>query len=111
LPSHNDGPLDGPVAGTAPQTISTANRVTLTAVPMPATVVHPGARGVPMLQLHAVNGYSVTRALASVVVTNLARGSGSVAQLDNETAKLDLRLDRNGDGRLDDLAPRPPARH
>jgi hypothetical protein len=105
--SNNDGPLDGPVAGTAPQTISTANRVTLTAVPMPAAVVHPGARGVPVLQLHAVNGYSVTHALASVVVTNLASGSGSVAQLDNETAKLDLRLDGNGDGRLDDFATDP----
>ncbi len=105
--SANDGPVDQPVDAPASLSISTSDRVTLTAAPRSPVVVHPGSTGVLVLDLVAKNDYASPRTASRIRVTNTTRGIGSITDLDREFQRVSLRLDGNADGVLGSLAEDP----
>jgi hypothetical protein len=105
--SANDGPIDRPAGALVGRAVSTANRVTLVAASVPATVVRPAQSDVPVLQITAANSYATPQALDRLIVTNAGVG-GTTAQRDQAVQALTLRLDGDGDGVLDDAATDPP---
>ena len=107
MASANDGPLDRVVENPSPLTVSTADRITLNAVPVPSQSAPPGRAGVPLAHLVVENSYANSRSLAGIGFTNETSGPGSVSELDSELGQLMLRADGNGDGALGSLAEDP----
>jgi hypothetical protein len=105
--SANDGPIDQAVVQPNDLTISTSNRVTLSAAPRAPVVVRPGSTGAVVLELVAQNEYSAPRTVTRIRVTNVSRGTGSITDLDREFQRVALRLDGNNDGVLGSLAQDP----
>ncbi len=106
MSSNNDGPLD--LAVEAPErTVSTANRLTLSATPLPPVVTRPGARDVTLLHFSVTNSYGSNQAMDRLSVENAGIG-GTPAQRDAAVQALVLRLDGNGDGVLGDSLIDPP---
>ncbi|HZL86644.1 MAG TPA: hypothetical protein VFD07_14825, partial [Candidatus Krumholzibacteria bacterium] len=102
MASGNDGPIDGSVSNHFAQTISTADRLVLSAVALAARVAHPGDRMVPLLPIVATNTYASDRTLLAFRVTNATSSPnfGSSAQLDATFESLQLRVDADNDGTL-----------
>jgi hypothetical protein len=106
MSSNNDGPLD--LAVDAPErTVSTANRLTLSATPLSPVIVRPGARDVKLLHFSITNSYGTPQALDRLSVENAGIG-GTPAQRDAAVQSLVLRMDGNGDGALGDSLTDPP---
>lgn len=108
MASDNDGPVDQQVAPSTGRAITTANRVTLSAVPMSPSVARPGTAGLGVLHLTVANQYSTARSVVGLRITNATRGTGSTADLDREIQLVTLRLDGNEDGQLGSVAEDPP---
>ncbi|MFN8177880.1 MAG: hypothetical protein U0167_08130 [bacterium] len=102
MTSDDDGPIDRSAAS-AVQTISTQDRVTLTALAIAAGSVHPGAAGVPMLEMAATNSYGQARTLTTVRVHDASSGAGTLADLDAQLHRLVLQVD-DGDGVVEGAA-------
>lgn len=105
--SANDGPVDQPVVQPNDLTISTADRITLDAVPVGPATARPGTAGAMVLHLTAKNDYDTVRSIVHLRVTNATRGTGTITDLDREYQRITLRLDGNGDGSLGTLAEDP----
>lgn len=100
MASGNSGPLDVHVEEPLGFTISSLDRVTLSAVPLPSGIARPGERGLALLHLVATNSYASDRTLSDLSLANATTGTGTVAQRDAEIQVLTLREDGNGDGVL-----------
>jgi len=107
MASGNSGPRDRSIESPLARAISTANRVTLAGAAIGPSTVKPGASGVRLHEMVAVNSYDTDRTLTDVTYTNTTAGPGDATQRDREISSLVLRLDDNGDGVLDDLATDP----
>ena len=109
MASGNDGPVDGSLANAAALGISTADRVILTAGSIAPATVAPGSRGVPLLDVLLTNTYADDRSLQSLIVTNATLGApgATTAQLDGILRQVNLRLDGDDDGDLDDPVTDP----
>ena len=107
MASANDGPLDRAVENPSFLTVSTADRITLAAVPVPSQSASPGRTGVPLAHVVIENSYAKPRTLTEMGFTNETSGPGSVPELDSELGQLTLRYDGNGDGALGSLAEDP----
>lgn len=107
MASANDGPLDRIVDNPYPLNISTADRITLAAAPVPSQSASPGRRDVPLAHIVVENSYANSRTLSEFAFTNEASGPGSIPELDSELGQLALRFDGNGDGVLGSLAEDP----
>ena len=107
--SGNDGPIDREVVNPFPQSLSTADRVVLSAGIIEPGLVEPGESEVPLLHLVALNTYLDDRQLTGLTVQNRTFGPGSptVAELDGELDQLKLRIDGDGDGQLGDQVADP----
>jgi len=105
--STNDGPLDQVVRNPNFLTVSTADRITLTATALPSPSATPGQAGVLLASVVAANSYSVPKTLSEIAFTNGTTGPGSRTELDSELGTLSLRYDGNGDGVLGTLAQDP----
>lgn len=105
--SANDGPLDAVVANPASLTISTADRITLSAVAVPPSSGRPGQPGLRLADVVMANSYSVTKTLVEITFTNETTGPGSRSELDSEPSLLSLRFDGNNDGVLGTLVQDP----
>jgi hypothetical protein len=105
--STNDGPLDGVVRNPNYLTVSTSDRITLSATALPSQPAMTGEAGVPLADVVVTNSYSVPRTLSEVAFTNGTAGPGSRTELDSELDRLSLRYDGNGDGVLGTLAEDP----
>jgi uncharacterized repeat protein (TIGR01451 family) len=95
--SGNDGPVDATVIGPTTQTISTVDRVTLSAVTLESGTVPPGRDDALLLQVAWDNTYLIDKTLTSLEIANRTEGSGSVAELDAEIVRAVLHGD-DGDG-------------
>jgi len=98
--SANDGPIDAVPANPANLTISTADRITLSAAAVPSSTGRPGQASLRLADVVIANSYSVTKTLSEVSFTNATLGPGSRSELDGEPDRLSLWFDRNGDGLL-----------
>lgn len=107
MQSDNDGPIDAQVVSPTIQTIIRTDRITWNALALPAPVIGPGVRIVPLLHLIANNSYTAARTLSTLTINNATSGPGTRTDLDSEISQLSLRLDGNGDGELGDLATDP----
>ncbi|MCK4776422.1 MAG: hypothetical protein KAT30_16615, partial [Candidatus Krumholzibacteria bacterium] len=109
MASENDGPIDDAVENPVVQTISTDDRVVLSAAPVSSGSVSPGQRDVVLLQLTATNNYKVTKQMTRLTVANTSIPQGAATQddLDREFDNLQLREDANDNGALDDTATDP----
>ena len=72
--------------------------------------VPPGATDAPLLRFAVVNPDTVTHRLTRLALTNAGAGpnGGTPAQFDASLPRLQLRLDGDRDGALDDPATDPP---
>jgi hypothetical protein len=111
MESDNDGPIDLPVENPVVQTISTVDRVVLSASPITGGAVSPGARDVVLLHLTATNNYSVSKQMERLTITNstVPQGAATQDEQDGEFDNLILREDANDNGVLDDTATDPVA--
>ncbi len=107
MTSDNDGPLDRFARNPAAQTISTQDRVTFSAYPLPDATVNPGQAGEALLQLLASNSYEITKTMIGLTLSNASSGVGGQSELDGEFEILRLRGDGDGDGELDDEVTDP----
>jgi hypothetical protein len=107
MESANDGPNDLPVSNPTQHVISLIDRVVVSTHPMPSGFARPGEARVPLLGLVATNVYAELRSLTGLTVTNTTVGPGSPAELDAEIQRVELRLDADGDGSLDDPSTDP----
>lgn len=98
--SSNDGPIDLEAPNPWSQTISSVDRIVLSGETLPAGVVAPGDKGVPLLHFTLTNTYTVAKTLTELTITNATSGPGSPAELDSEVELLTLRVD-DGDSQLD----------
>ncbi len=107
MASGNDGPIDASVSNRFAQTISTADRLVLSAVALPPRTARPGDKMVPLLPIVATNTYSSERTVVAFRVTNTTSSpnGGSSAQLDATFESLQLLVDANNDGTLDATDP------
>ncbi len=107
MASGNDGPIDASVANRFAQTISTADRLVLSAVALPPRTARPGDKRLPLLPIVATNTYASDRTLVAFRVTNATSSpnGGSSAQLDATFESLQLLVDANDDGSLDAADP------
>ncbi|MEZ4388870.1 MAG: DUF11 domain-containing protein [Candidatus Krumholzibacteriia bacterium] len=101
--SGNDGPIDAPVVNPWVQTISSTDKIIVTASTIASRTVAPGASGVPLLTLVARNLYTDTRVLERLRVRNQTTGTGSPGQaaLDHTCAQVRLYRDTNDNGVFD----------
>ncbi len=106
MASNNDGPLDGTVTSPTERVVSTANRVTLAATPLPPAVAHPGERGALLLHITATNSYGSAQTLDRLTIENSGTG-GTTDDRDRAVQSLTLRADGNGDGALGDSLTDP----
>ena len=90
MASANDGPLDRVVKNPYFLTISTADRITLAAVPVPSQPASPGQTGVPLAHVVVENSYANPRTLSEIGFTNETSGPGSLPELDSEIAHKGL---------------------
>ena len=105
--SANDGPLDRVVENPYFLSVSTADRITLTAVSVPSQSASPGRADVPLAHILLTNSYTNPRSLAEIDFSNETTGPGSRSELDAEMDRLTLRFDGNGDGALGSLTEDP----
>jgi len=105
--SANDGPIDAVVRNPNFQTISAADRVTLTTSAVGASVVNPGDTKVQILHVLAKNTYSTAKTLSTLTVTNTTSGSGSQDDRDGEMS-VTLRGDGNNNGVLNNSPSQDP---
>jgi WD40 repeat protein len=107
MASGNDGPIDVTVENPFVQTISTADRIVLSAAPVAGGTVHPGDGGVVVLALVATNNYTSPKTMTRLSVTNATVPAGAAApdELDAEFDNLQLREDANDNGVLDAADP------
>ncbi len=107
--SRNDGPLDVAVSNPFQQTIVSSERVLLSAVPLTPRTVNPGEDGALIMHLVATNNYGVSKQITRIDVSNgaVAQGGATQEELDGEIDLVELRLDGNDNGVLDDPAIDP----
>ncbi|NNE44425.1 MAG: DUF11 domain-containing protein [Gemmatimonadetes bacterium] len=91
--SNNDGPRDAALTGSTVQTVTTADRITLGALQVPAGTALPGQDGITLLQLTATNDYTVPKTITDLTVTNATTGIGSAADFDTEAGVIRLYAD------------------
>jgi len=106
MASANDGPLDRMVESQNERTVSTANRVTLSAASITPATARPGQRDVPLLHIAATNDYSTAQLLDRLTVANAGVG-GTPAERDDAVQSLTLRADGDGNGALGDSLTDP----
>ncbi len=102
MASGNDGPIDRAVYNPSAQSVSEADRLILSAGPVPGGTVRPGAAGVPLLHLAGANTYADARVLTGLTVTNATTSGAGGGQAERDGAFELLRLwwDANEDGVL-----------
>jgi hypothetical protein len=105
--SGNDGPLDREVANPVAHVISLIDRVVVAPIALPSGFANPGQARVPLFAMRATNAYTDTRTLTAITLTNTTAGPGTTAERDAELERLELRLDADRDGSLDDAAIDP----
>lgn len=105
--STNDGPLNQAVRNPNFLTVSTADRITVSASALPSPSATPGQTDVPLADLVLANSYKNTRTLSEIAFTNGTAGSGSRSELDGELNHVSLRYDGNGNGVLDSVRVDP----
>lgn len=110
--SNNDGPVDRTAYNPYAQTISSSDRVVLTTAIIDSGTTFPGEHDIELLHVLATNTYDVARRLTGITIRNATSGSGSpdAAELDGEMSELQIRLDGNGNGVLDDYLADPIVR-
>ncbi len=103
MASGNDGPVDGSVANRFSQSVSTADRVVLSAVALETRPVRPSTQSFLLLQLSGTNSYPAEKTLTELALTNVATSAngGSTAQLDASLEQLQLVDDSNNNGFLE----------
>ena len=84
MASSNDGPIDLEAPNPWSQTISSVDRIVLSGEMLPAGMVAPGDKGVPLLHFTLTNTYTVAKTLTELTVTNATSGPGSPSELDSE---------------------------
>lgn len=101
--SGNDGPIDLAVSNPLQQTISSTDKIILTAATLPAQTVEPGDSHVPLLTLVALNLYDAEHTLERLRVRNHTQGTGDPGQaaLDEVTETVRLHRDGNDNGLFD----------
>jgi hypothetical protein len=87
--------------------VTSSDRLTFGAGNVAPATVAPGMRGVTLLHLTASNTYPDPRRVIAIAITNTSRGAGSVAERDRVIERLELRIDADDDGVLDDPATDP----
>jgi hypothetical protein len=107
MASTNDGPIDHQVADPVAHVISLIDRVVITPQPLPSGSARPDAPRLPLLAVTLSNTYADDRTLNGLVFSNTTAGPGTISERDGEFARVELRLDGNGDGALGDLVTDP----
>lgn len=107
MQSANDGPNDHEVGNPSQQVLTLDEHVVLSSQTLPMGIASPGASRRPLLALAVTNTYPVSRTLTGMTVTNATVGPGTVAERDGETDLLEIRLDGDGDGALDEPSVDP----
>jgi uncharacterized repeat protein (TIGR01451 family) len=108
MSSGNDGPVDAALENPNTLGISVVDRVILSAEWFLSGVALPGADDAPLLQFVISNTYTDLRRLQDLTFTNTTVApAASAAQRDAICRQVDLRLDANGNGKLDDLTVDP----
>jgi len=105
--STNDGPLDQVVRNPNLLTVSTSDRVTLSATALPSTSAKPGQVGVALANVVVANSYSAAKTLSEITFTNGTAGPGTRSELDSELDRVSLRYDGDGNGVLGDVLQDP----
>jgi hypothetical protein len=109
MDSGNDGPLDVAVSNPFNQTIVSSERVLLSAVPLAPRSVNPGAGEVLLMHLVATNNYGVSKQITQLDFSNgtVTQGGATQEELDGEVELIELRIDGNDNGILEDTAIDP----
>ncbi|MEW6413161.1 MAG: right-handed parallel beta-helix repeat-containing protein [Candidatus Zixiibacteriota bacterium] len=91
--SGTDGADDGPVKNPNWFLVIPANRITAVSIPTPSSYVYPGSADNAVLTFALYNGYSSTRDLHSVRLTNRSRTASTLGYADDELGLVSLHFD------------------
>jgi len=96
--SGNDGPLDGPVGPVDTIVIRSQEELTVSAIPIPARSLIPGANSGALLAISLTNGYAGATDIDSITLSlaHVSPFGATIGQLDSQIDSLLVYLNRDG---------------